>query len=66
MKVAELRQHIGKQIEWEYAHDRYRGTCLVRQGCLKDVKGKNVYVDMDGTDNWFWFPQMVNLKVLEE
>lgn len=66
MRAAELRKHIGKKIEWEYAHDRHRGTCLVRKGVLLEVAGKNVMVDMGGVGDWFWLPQMVNLIVHEQ
>ncbi len=59
MKVKEARALIGKRVEWEYAHDRHRGTCLVRSGVVEDVQGRNVFIRDVGV---YWLPQMENLK----
>lgn len=63
MKTTEkgLRKLIGKKVEWEYAHDRQRGTCFVRQGYVQAVKGKNICID----DDWLWGPELSNLKIVE-
>lgn len=56
-----LRANIGKKIEWEEAHDRHRGTCLVRTGTIEDIQGKNLLVDGD----YKWYPNLVNLKIFD-
>lgn len=66
MKAAQMRALIGKKIEWEYAHDRGRGTCLVATGIVKDVKGRNVLVDQQGSYDWKWLPQMANVKEMPD
>lgn len=60
MKVAELRKLIGKRVEWEYAHDHNRGTYLVRDGILTEVKGRNVWVD----DEPYWIPDLKNFRAV--
>lgn len=66
MKALEARRLIGQEVEWEYAHDRRRGTCLVCKGVVKEVKGKNVRLDVQGSDDWKWLPDLVNLKCLKK
>lgn len=64
MKAAEVRKLIGHEVEWEYAHDHRRGTFLVRKGVVKEVQGRNVLIDVQGSDDWKWLPDLVNLKCL--
>lgn len=58
--AAELRKYVGKTLEWEYAHDKHRGTCLVRKGTLEEVKARNLLIDGE----WRWWPDLINLVVL--
>ncbi len=50
-KASELKKYIGHRVEIEYAHDRHRGTCLVRRGVLDRVEGRNIVVS--GEHYWF-------------
>jgi hypothetical protein len=58
MKPAQAKELIGKRVEWEYSHCRHRGTCLVREGMLEQVQGRNALVSGD----WHWLPDMTNLR----
>lgn len=62
MRASYYKQFVGKRIEWEYAHDRNRGTYMVRQGTVEDVQGKNMWVDGDV----MWGEDLKNIKVIEE
>jgi hypothetical protein len=50
-KASDLKKHIGQIVEWRYAHDRHRGTCLIRRGRLERIEGRNVVVDGE----YYWF-----------
>jgi hypothetical protein len=58
MKASEARKLIGKKVEWEYAHCRHRGTCLVAYGVVEEVKGRNIMI----SGSWKWLPDLINLK----
>jgi hypothetical protein len=62
MRPAQAKELIGKRVEWEYAHCRHRGTCLVRGGILEKVQGRNAFVSGD----WHWLPDMTNLRAVEQ
>lgn len=62
MKAAQLRAMIGKEVEWEHAHDYNRGTCLVRKAIITDVKGKNVAIDDGGMTDWVYADRLINLR----
>jgi len=51
---------VGQVIEWEESHDRHRDTCLVRQGLVTQVKGRNVWINDDAK----WLPDMKNWRVI--
>lgn len=61
MKPAQAKQLIGKRVEWEFAPNRARGTCLVRSGILQDVQGRNVMV----SGEWQWLPDLTNFKEVD-
>lgn len=63
MKITErqLRKLIGKKVEWEYAHDRQRGVCLIRQGYVQDAKKQNICIE----DDWLWGPELINLRIID-
>ena len=63
MTPKEAKAAIGKTIEWEYAHDRHRGSCLVAKGVIQEVKGQNVL--MSGAEGWTRLPNLKNAVVLE-
>ena len=44
MRASFYKQFVGKKVEWEYAHDHNRGTCMVATGTVERVEGKNVWV----------------------
>lgn len=62
MKAAQLRALIGKEIEWEYAHDHHRGTYLLRRAVITDVNGRNVAVDSGGMTDWVYSERLINLR----
>lgn len=64
MKVSEARKLIGKRIEWMDTFCPWRGG-FVRTGTLRDVKGRNVLVERQGSDDWLWLPNMRDLRELK-
>lgn len=56
-----VKSWIGKKVEWEYAHDPNRGSCLVATGVIEDVKGRNALIG----GSWLWIPDLHNLKPTE-
>ena len=56
------RPTIGTRIEWEECYDRHRGTCIVRDGLVTDVKGRNVWIDGDAK----WLPDLSNWRELPD
>lgn len=61
MNPKQAKELIGKRVEWEFAHDRHRGTFLSRGGVLQDVQGRNALV----SGEWQWLPDMTNLHETE-
>jgi hypothetical protein len=59
MKASEVRNLIGREIEWYNRHGwRYSGIVL-------EVAGKNVLVDNMGSNDWKWLPDMYSIKPIE-
>lgn len=62
MKAKELRAWIGKEIEWDTRPD-CRGWYDTRSGILRDVKGRNLYIDNRGSFDWLWMPKILNIRL---
>lgn len=62
MKAHQVRNLIGKEVEWEFAHDYARGTCLVRSGIVISVIGRNVEIDAQGSRDWISLDRVSNLR----
>jgi hypothetical protein len=62
MNAAQARRLIGKTVEWL---DTYcpRSGYRVREGVILEVSGRNVRVDMNGSSDWKWLPDMHDLKL---
>jgi hypothetical protein len=61
MKAAELRMLIGRPVTWLDTWCPKRGF-IEREGLLLDVKGRNVLIDQNGSNDWKWIPDMRNIK----
>lgn len=60
MTAAEARRLIGKQVSW-VEHVGGLGTRayeVKRSGVFREVRGKNVCVDFDGSNDWLWLPDI--------
>ena len=62
MKASELRQWVGKEIEWDDLPDD-RGWYRTWSGRVMDVQGRNVLVDDKGSHDWKWLPKMRNVRL---
>lgn len=62
MRNKEAKELIGKRVEWEFAHCRHRGTCLVAQGRVEQVAGNNIMI----SGEWRWLPDLKNLCEVAE
>lgn len=62
MKTSELKKLIGKEIEWIDYYDVIRGSGIKRTALLLDVKGFNLYVDFNGTNDWLWSKDLRFIK----
>jgi hypothetical protein len=58
----EMRQLIGKLIEWEGRRPPGYPYVDKYSGWVEDVQGKNVLINGD----WKWLPHMFNVKVLPD
>lgn len=54
---------LNKEIEWEEHVCPKRGNGITRSGKVVAVSGKNILVDIGGTHDWKWKPQMHNLRI---
>ena len=63
MRTAEARRLVGKDISW---NDRRDVLTLVhpplRRGTLREVQGKNAHIDVLGSLDWKWLPDMLNVR----
>jgi hypothetical protein len=64
MKSSEARKLIGKHVTWFDSFCPARGG-LMREAVLIEIKGKNALVDQQGTIDWKWLPNMIDLKQKE-
>jgi len=64
--LKEIRQMTGKLIQWEEHVCQKSGFGILKTGTVLEVKGKNILVDTMGTTDWKWFPQMHNVKAVQE
>lgn len=61
MKAAEARKLIGKPVVWLDTYCAKRGY-FQREGVLIDVKGRNVWIEQFGSNDWKWLPDLVDFK----
>jgi len=61
-KTNNLKKLIGTAIQWEEHVCPKRGNGVTRTGILIELKGKNAHVDLGGTYDWKWIPQMHNIR----
>jgi hypothetical protein len=59
--AAQLREYIGRKVEWEHSRDRHRGTCLVSKGVLEEVRSRNLLI----SGEWRWWPDLENFKLID-
>ena len=63
MTAKEIRALTGQVIEWETIPDHFRGYYDVRSGVVREVKGRNLRVEIQGDDIWLWIPNMRNVHL---
>jgi hypothetical protein len=59
MKPTEVRKWIGKRVEWDELIDIRRGTHVIREGVITDVKARNIEINGD----WKWLSRLTNLRL---
>ncbi len=61
--AAAARKLVGKEVSW---NDRRDVLSLVnppvRSGTLLEVQGKNARMDIQGSIDWKWLPDMLNVR----
>lgn len=65
MKTADVRKLIGRPVTWLDTWCPRRQAHLERHGVILEVKGKNVLVDQNGSNDWRWLPDMIHLKAAD-
>ena len=54
MTTRDIRELIGKEIEWDsdslFVH--------VHRGVVLEVKSRNVLVNKNGSEDWYWLPDL--------
>ena len=63
MKTGEIRKLIGKPITWHDTPDRFRGYYRDYSGTILEVKNRCVLVDTQGCTNWYWLPEMHDIRL---
>ena len=63
MKTHEIRKLIGQDITWHDTPDRFRGYYRDYFGTILEVKNRNILVDTQGCTNWYWLPEMHDIKI---
>jgi hypothetical protein len=61
VKSSEAKKLIGKHVVWCDTWCPKRGW-IEREGVFMEVRGKNVLVEQQGSNDWKWLPDMANIK----
>jgi hypothetical protein len=67
MRNNEIKEKFkpGTKIWWKTHKDEYRGTYTYNEGIVLSVIGKNIEVDIAGSRDWIYYPEVFP-RVLKE